>query len=440
MHEITTPTAFTLTPDQLEAKNAFLSGNSILLTGPAGTGKSTLVEQIKKDRRLSLCASTGIAALNIGGSTLHSWAGLGLGQSAAKTIITRLTANRPKAYDNILMCQRLVIDEISMIDARLLTLLEKVLRGVRRNDAPFGGIQLMLVGDFLQLPPVSKDREENLLRFAFHSPAWLAGGIKTHVLTTIVRQQDARFAGILNQIREGIVSPEAIEMLNERMSAPDLDPEIKPVILSSLNKRVDAYNDAKLAKMPGEPKLYEAADTGWPEQIEKLKNNCIAPTILALKPGTQVMLLKNLDTEGGLVNGSIGTVVKYDRFGAPIVDFNVGTAENKVIRTITVERALWEIKNDTQVLATRSQYPLRLAWAITIHKSQGMTLAKVRVDLSDVFEHGQAYVALSRVKTLAGLYLTGLNPAKITADPDALRFYREGPPKITALPQSELDL
>lgn len=433
---------FVPTPDQALAREAILAGQSILLTGAAGTGKSTLLNQVKNDRRMSVTASTGIAALNVGGGTLHSWAGLGLGESSAKSIVKRLTANRPKAHDNIINCSTLVIDEISMINARLLTLLDKVLRGVRRNDAPFGGIQMLFVGDFLQLPPVVKgdDNEaENLLRFAFHSPSWLAAGIKTHLLTTVVRQADPVFAGMLNEIREGIVTEKTIEILNARISAPDADPEIKPVILSSLNKRVDAYNDAKLAKIEGEPKLFEAADTGYPEQIEKLKQNCIAPTILALKPGAQVMLLKNLDVEGGLVNGSLGILKKFDRFGDPIVEFNYGTNEKRT-KEIVVARATWEIKNETMVLATRSQYPLRLAWAMTIHKSQGMTLNKVRVDLSDCFEHGQAYVALSRARTLGGLYLTGFNPAKVTADPVALNFYRNGPPVHTALPQSELAL
>ncbi len=428
------PTKITLTPDQSAAKTAFDSGKNMLLTGPAGTGKSTLLNFIREDARggLAICASTGIAALGVGGTTLHSWAGLGLGDKKASAIAGMLEQRRSKAWENICMASRLAIDEISMIDGRLLTLTDQVFRRVRRNSAPFGGIQMLLIGDFLQLPPVVKDRSDNYPRFAFNSPSWREAEIETHLLTTIIRQKDVSFAQMLNEVRVGRVTPQTVTLLNSRVRPTDTMPDIKPVILESRNAEVEAYNLGELAKIPGEAKQFHAADTGYPEQVAKIQRDCIAPTILSLKPGAQVMLLKNLQPDVGLVNGSMGKVREIDKSGRPVVDFVCG-------ETMTLDRELWQLKNGDTVLAQRSQYPLRLAWSLTIHKSQGMTLDKVEADISSCFEHGQAYVALSRAKTLDGLFLkAAVEPRRITADPDALSFYEKGAPECVHIP-GELD-
>ncbi len=415
-----TPPDFIPTPDQKLAKDAILTGSSVLLTGPAGTGKSALLANLRQElgSKLSICASTGIAALNVGGVTLHSWAGLGLGDRKASAIAGAISQARKKPYNNIMAARVLAIDEISMIDSRLFALTDQVFRKVRVVDEPFGGVKLLLVGDFLQLPPVVKDRPVEG-RFAFNSQSWADARIQTHLLTTIIRQKDADFAAALGEIRVGKASKQTLDVLFSRLNAHDPEPEKKPIVLDCRNRDVEAFNITELAKLPGNSQTFHAADTGWPEQIEKLKRDCIAPTMLTLKVDARVMLLRNLDTENGLVNGAMGRV-KSIKHGQVTVEFDCG-------QTVTPEPATWELKNGDDVLAARAQIPLRLAYAITIHKSQGMTLDKVSAQLGDVFEHGQAYVALSRCRTLDGLFLKSFQPNRVTADPDALRFYDSGP-------------
>lgn len=425
----------TLHPEQQAFADGLREGGNKMLTGPAGTGKSTLLDWLKQNhnRRISVTASTGIAALNVGGTTLHSWAGLGLGDDEPKKIAHRIAERKGAAWNNIMSAQTLAIDETSMVSAKLLTTLEEVCRRVRRNGKPFGGIQTLMIGDFLQLPPVVRGDDEQHGRFAFNSPVWHKAGVETTVLKTIHRQKDRQFAQMLNECRVGRLSQETIDALEARLCAVDPNPEIKPVRLHSTNASVDAINLAELDKLPGMERVYRATDINYsqyPEPLESLKKNCIAPEVLALKPGAQVMLLKNLDPENGLVNGALGIVRDFGNTDSkyPVVEFANGYV-------IECDPEKWEWKNENKILASRSQVPLRLAWAITIHKCQGMTLDKVEADLQNVFEYGQAYVALSRAKTLEGLFLTGLDTRKIEADPEALAFYESGGKAPTVAPE-----
>ncbi len=429
-----TPKPITLATEQQAFALALARGGNHMLTGRAGTGKSTLLDWLKLNHtgRISVTASTGIAALNVGGTTLHSWAGLGIGEDPPAKIAGRINEARGNAWNNIMSCHTLAIDEFSMISATLFQTMEEVLRRVRRNGEPFGGIQVLMIGDFLQLPPVVKGDGDKHGRFAFNAPVWHTSRIETTILRKIHRQKDEAFATILNECAVGRPSAKTIEALEARLCAVDPDPKIKPVRLHATNASVDAINMDELAKLPGEPVLYRATDTNftkWPEPLETLKKNCIAPEILALKIGAQVMLLKNIDAENGLVNGALGKVIGFGNTESkfPVVEFASGFV-------MECDTEKWEQKNDARILAQRVQVPLRLAWAITIHKCQGMTLDKVEADLQSVFEHGQAYVALSRAKTLEGLFLTGLKVSAITADPEALAFYESGgkPPRPPA--------
>lgn len=407
--------------------DAVRGGKHTCLTGPAGTGKSFTIDRLKElyPYSLSITASTGIAAVNVGGMTIHSWAGLRMGTDTARYLAKCITDRKGRAYDKIISARRLVIDEISMMSADLFDKMDEVLRLVRKCDEPFGGIQLLAVGDFLQLPPVIREKDDDDQthfwdkpsgrRFAFESRAWKEGGIQVHELKTIVRQADAKFAVVMNKIRRGVLDDEVLAMLQSRVSADDPDPHIRPVKANGYNREVEAINQRELQKLKSPVRTFKAEDSGNPAFVEQIRKHCIAPELLSVKQGAQVMLLRNLDTEGGLVNGSVGIVQDFAPDGLPLVEFN-GQVEK-------VEPATWKIERDGEVLASRTQIPLKLAWAMTIHKSQGQTIDKLEVDLRSAFEAGQAYVALSRCRKLEGLFLTGLDPSRIFADETALKFY-----------------
>jgi ATP-dependent DNA helicase PIF1 len=411
-----------LTPDQTDAFTAATSGRNICLTGPAGTGKSFLLDQLRDHFKggLDVTASTGIAALNVGGATIHSWAGLGLGEDPVPYIVSQIVQRR-KVCQRLRDCRRLAIDEVSMLSDRLLGTLSEVLSAVRDDPRPFGGIQMLFIGDFLQLPPVSRRGDE--VGFAFNSPLWKSAGVEVHELTTIVRQKEESFASVLNKVRKGIVDDEVRDTLLSRVKVKDPDPTIKPVRLQSTNEAADRINQHELYALPGEACRSHADDWGDGSALDRLKRDCIAPEVLDLKIGAQVMLLKNLDLELGLVNGSLGVLESFDgkldgESNLPVVAFKNGS--------FPIATAAWEIKVGREVVARRIQFPLRMAWAITIHKSQGMTLDKLEADLSGGFAPpGMFYVAMSRARTLEGLFLTGLDVSKIRAHPDALEFYEK---------------
>ena len=405
----------TLTPCQQRATDAVASGRNVLITGPGGTGKSFLLEHLKGVAAygLDVAATTGIAALNVGGTTIHAWAGLGLADMPVDDIVGSIQT-RPRVMRRIREAEQLAIDEISMASAELVDVLDQVMRKVRMNGEPFGGCQMLFFGDFLQLPPVNKDGKET--RFAFEAKAWKEADVETVEMTTVVRQADAGFAALLHRVRRGVPTAEDLEVLRSRVSAARPTDGFEPVRLFNTNRDVDSFNWEHLVnKCSGDGYEYEAKDTGEEWQLAKLRKDCIAPQRLTLRIGAQVMLLKNY-FDLGLVNGSVGVVTEFDALGMPVVVFKNGVRW-------TAEHNVWEMKQGWQVVASRRQLPLRLAWGITIHKSQGMTLELLEADLEKCFERGQAYVALSRAKTLEGLFLTGLNPSSIIAHEKALRFY-----------------
>jgi len=402
--------------EQNHALELVASGKNVFISGPAGTGKSTILNKLKEENpELPVTATTGIAAVNVGGITFHSWAGLGLLDRTADDIARFILKKHPKARNNILKATQIAVDEVSMLNAKNLDTINRVFQIIRKNNQPFGGIQMIFLGDFCQLPPVSRSISDGKL--AFESQAWQH--ITTLILHQIFRQKDMAFAHALNDIRLGTYSQAAAALLQHRYQKPDPEEEsCPPVIIHTHNAQVDAFNAQRLAGIPGETVEFTAADSGTDSAKETLAKYCIAPELLTLKIGARVMLLANLDQKEGLVNGACGFVSGFlTTTNYPIVDFDNGCTQ------ILAPHA-WEIKDGTTLLGTRKQIPLRLAWANTAHKIQGLSLDKIKVHLEGVFEYGQAYVALSRVKTLDGLFIADGTKSSIKAHPKAVRFYQ----------------
>ena len=382
--------------------------------------QNAVISDIESGKNVLITASTGIAAVNVGGLTIHSWAGLGLGKGSAMEIAQNM---RSESHFKIKDTPRLAIDEISMISAELFTKIDQVFQLVRGNRLPFGGMQMILLGDFLQLPPVIRNDSKELLPrevFAFESPSWKQAEIRTCLLTKVFRQADAGFSSVLNQIRFGEITPGVSELLNSRFNAQDANPKLEPVIVHTHNADVDTINALRLAKVSGKEEIFESTDTGKPGPLAMLDKHCLAPKVLTLKIGAQVMLLCNIAPEAGLANGSIGTVVGFSEGDSgPLVKMFFNNGE-----VLNLGYAKWEILDGSTVVARRRQIPLRLTWAITAHKSQGMTLDKIQVFLAKCFEYGQSYVALSRARTAEGLFVASGTRKSIKAHPLAVDFYR----------------
>ncbi|MDR0423028.1 MAG: AAA family ATPase [Rickettsiales bacterium] len=418
-----------LSKSQQEAIDLIEEGKNIFITGPAGTGKSYLLNYLKNEyKSLHITASTGIAAVNVGGQTLHSWAGIGLGNLPIYEYMKYYMSAKGRYMKKKLQsAQMLAIDEISMITPEVFDLLNNILKELRDNDKPFGGLQIILFGDFLQLPPVNKDYTRDTY-FCFESEAWQEADIKAVVLNDIFRQQDEKLITMLNNLRVGALTKTDIELLKYCYQRKDIDPLIEPTILGTHNYQVEKINNERLRKLDTESKTYVASFEGKKEYIEFLNKNCIARGELTLKIDSQVMMLKNTHAKEGVINGSIGIVVGFNKHNVPIVKFSNGVMLN-------IAPEIWEISRydeangKTTVEASMEQIPLILAWAITIHKSQGMSLDKIQCALKDAFTEGQIYVAISRVKSIDGLYIENFDINKIRANKKVIEFYK----KITTL-------
>jgi len=444
-------------PEQLSVIDAVRQGRNVFVTGPGGVGKSTLLPYIAHilqeecDRIVRITATTGIAADAIGGMTFHSFVGVGLGQGAQADLI-RTAKGSKETVLRWTQVDTLFIDEISMMDPDFFTKVDHIGRALRHEATkPFGGMQLILFGDFFQLPPVITDKEkrQSPFEFAFDTPSWWDLDLVNVELRTIFRQSDVPLIGALNRIRYGEPTAADIALLMTRLNSPARQaPGVKPTVLYSRCRNVEDVNKEHLRQLAGLDYVYEHK-TGWITddanggedggqrrsrpvgqelerylrrlQAEMLKNTPAEKTVV-LRRDAQVMLLINLDQEKGLVNGSRGVVIGFDGASQqhPIVRFQNG-------QELTIVPHQWKRGEKGYGEVYYTQVPLKLAYAVTIHKSQGMTLdcAVMTID-NTLFEHGQAYVALSRIKCLEGLQLLRFDPTVIRAHPRVIDFYKSG--------------
>lgn len=423
---------------QKDALAILHAGANAFITGAPGAGKTFVLNEFIRQRRadgasVAVTASTGIAATHINGQTIHSWSGVGVSTILTTELLKRIRSRRKRKIE---ATDILVIDEVSMMHAWLFDMVDQVCRALRNNPEPFGGLQVVLSGDFFQLPPVTRSHrdintmmpDELLLTsrqeyerlgkdpngFVTDSLVWPALNPVMCYLTEQHRQDDGQLLTVLTDIRDGAVTQEDHDVLAGRLGKVP-DPSQVAVNLFPVNRQADALNDMRLAQIMMDAHEFHAESAGSAQLVERLKKNMLAPEHLVLKTGANVMALRN-DPDRQFVNGSIGTIrgfAKENKGGWPIVEFENGN-------TVTMRPASWEMMDGETVLASVNQVPLRCAWAITIHKSQGMTLDRAVMDLRRTFAPGMGYVALSRVEALNGLYLRGINEHAFLVSPQAV--------------------
>lgn len=395
--------------NQARALDILKTGANVFLTGEPGAGKTYVINQYIAwleacDLSVAVTASTGIAATHIGGMTIHSWSGAGARDTLTQYDLDQIVG-REATVKRVKRAKVLVIDEISMLDGKLLDMVDVICRTIRQRKDAFGGLQVIFVGDFFQLPPVT--RQGDMMRYAFESRAWLEARPLVCYLTEQHRQEDELLLSLLSSIRRNEIEEDHYTLLNEQT---DIAYEgIEPTRLYTHNADVDSVNAGKLAALPGRARTYSMAGRGSKPLLEVLVKNCLSPETLTLKEDAMVMCTKN-NFEAGYVNGTLARVIAFDAGGQPIIETTEG-------RKITVETTTWDVIEEGKVRASIEQYPLRLAWAITVHKSQGMSLDAAEVDLSRAFVYGQGYVALSRVRSLSGLKVLGMHPNALQVDP-----------------------
>uniref|UniRef100_A0A6C0EM76 AAA+ ATPase domain-containing protein n=1 Tax=viral metagenome TaxID=1070528 RepID=A0A6C0EM76_9ZZZZ len=423
-----------LTKKQNEAFSLITAGKNVFITGPSGTGKSLVIKLFRKlygrEKTIAITSTTGISALLLGGTTLHSYLGIGLGTGSVEALTAKIL-KIPYLRERWKRLDVLIIDEISMLSPELFDKIEAIGRAVRSKgrllakdeQKPFGGIQLVLSGDFLQLPVVKSDD------FCFEAESWNKCVDHTVYLSKIIRQEDKEFQTVLNDLRYGNVTKRAKKLLMTRVGVElKNDLGIKPTVIHTTNAAVDEINEEELDKLvEADPELeffqynmeiylYEFVKNRE-YVIDKYRKSCIAPDVLQLCVGAQVMLLCNLDLDAGLANGSRGVITNFIE-ERPVVRFLNGLER-------VIDYNVWEVEQDDKKLMKMTQIPLKVAYAITTHKSQGCTLDYAEVDLSNVFTWGIVYVALSRVKTLQGLSILSIDFESVQAHPKAIEFYKK---------------
>lgn len=445
-----------LSNEQKYAYNKFINGENLFITGPGGTGKTRLIKYLVEhaksvNKKIQVCAMTGCATilLQCNARTLHSWSGIKLAKGPKSKVIESVLKNRnaAKAWRS---AKILIIDEISMLSKKIFEIIEEIARLTRKSSLPFGGLQVILVGDFFQLPPIGTDGEPDTEQFCFESPVWnIVFKAENHIeLKTIFRQKDTNYINILMEIRKGEISEKSIKILEQRLNI-DYDSEKNngcvPTKLFAVRSKVDYVNTLMFSKIQEKEYVFEYIfkndcltylESGKviPPQIlqvcnslsvaekeyelDQLLNNSQCNRILRLKKGSAIMCTINLDMDNEICNGSQGIVIDIIDNGTiiiPVVKFS-----NGIIRRIMPH--FWQSEEYPSLAV--GQYPLCLAWALTIHKIQGATLSMAEIDIGrSIFEYGQTYVALSRIQALEGLYLSAFEPNKIRANPTVMEFY-----------------
>lgn len=411
---------------QSQALSILKTGANVFLTGEPGSGKTHTINKYTaylRSRSIepAITASTGIAATHIGGMTIHSWSGIGIKTKLNKYDLNKITSSQ-YIVKRVRKAKVLIIEEVSMLTSETLSMVDAVCREIKQSSELFGGMQIIFAGDFFQLPPVVKRETEEsaqmvliespLARFAYDSPVWAGLNPIVCYLTEQHRQDDSDFLNLLSAIRYNAFDSNHLNHIEKRRIENGVVPDSVPKLFSH-NVDVDRINGEVLTKLPGELHVFTVSSQGLPALVAALKRGCLSPEALYLKVGAAVMFTKN-NPKDGFVNGTLGTVEGFNKTnGYPIVKIRSG-------RRIEVELMDWTVEENGKVLARIAQLPLRLAWAITVHKSQGMSLDEAVMDLSDVFEFGQGYVALSRVRRLSGLYILGWNKRAFQVHPEIL--------------------
>ena len=433
-----------LSREQQIAFDKYAEGANVFVTGPGGTGKSVLIREIFKDalskkKKIAVCAMTGCAAvlLKCNARTIHSWGGLGRCVGEPSDIIQRIYDNKYKRR-NWECVHILVIDEVSMMSKKLFGILNDLGKKIRKSNQPFGGIQLIFSGDFFQLPPVGEKNEVETSQFCFENDQWSdVFPRNTHVLLhKIFRQEDETYAKVLNQLREGRLKRSSYDILVKQVGKPPLDEtDVTPTKLFPRRSSVDKVNNEEMSKIPGDARSYiiqrvsDLCPVGKGKkystqeldyEYDYLQGSIPGENEIMLKVGAQVMCVVNIEDAGmghSLCNGSQGKVVGFSEKNMPIVKFR------GIAFPITMAYHTWASESIPHI--GLRHIPLALAWAMTIHKSQGTTLDLAEIDVGDgVFECGQTYVALSRVKSLEGLYLTKFNYQRVFTNKKVKEFYK----------------
>lgn len=415
-----------LNEKQEEVMEMVMEGKNVFITGVAGSGKSFLIKKIKEwaddnGKNTAITAMTGVAASNINGSTLHYWGGIGLGKSNGSEMEVALKKSMYYIKRNKATLSRytdtdiLIVDEISMLDAEYITKLNALAKMIRRSPLPFGGIQLVFTGDFYQLGPIKSKG------FIFEDAIFdelLDVGI---YLTKVYRQRNSDFIDMLHKIRVGNID-DAIVTTIQKTSTNKLENDmgIEPTLLFCKNVDVEAMNGRGIKNLDGKEYCFMASDNFTDDATKKHYGSLFTyPTSLVLKKGAQVMLLKNMDVENGLVNGSRGIITSINGSDSVMVKFMDGKEHEikKIAQQFT--------DNGTEVVASRQQFPLKLAYALTIHKSQGLSIDYLHVDVKGAFCHGQVYVALSRATSFDNLRVTNFQKGSITTSKKVCDYYKK---------------